>query len=291
MTVFDIHPHVISADHERYPFDGVHNKQEAFIKERPVTTEGLLAQMDAAGVEHAALVQMSLAYGYDNSYVADSAAAYPERFASVCSVDVRAPDAPGRLRYWIRERGMDGLRVFASFGTMAQDSDWLADPVTAPAWEAALELGIPVCVMMKSTSFPVLGKVLERYPGLRIVLDHLGAPPTDDGPPFHGADGLWALAGRRNLYLKLTSSVLGRLAKIGASAAFVRRVIDVFGADSIAWGSNLPTSEGTLGELVAFAQEQLAPLSTAEREAIFNGTARSLYPKFALAHESGGRPR
>jgi predicted TIM-barrel fold metal-dependent hydrolase len=283
MNVFDIHPHVISSDHERYPFDDVHNKQESFIKERPVTTEQLLAQMDAAGVEHAALVQMSLAYGYDNSYVADSAAAHPDRFASVCSVDVRAPDAPQRLRYWICERKMDGLRVFASFGTMAQGSDWLADPVTMPAWETALELGIPVCVMMKNDSFPVLAKVLERFPELRVVLDHLGAPPTDDGPPFRAADGLWALAGHRNLYLKLTSSVLGRLAKIGASAAFVRRVIDLFGADRIAWGSNLPTSAGTLGELVAFAQEQLAPLSAGEREAIFNGTARSLYPKFTLA--------
>jgi predicted TIM-barrel fold metal-dependent hydrolase len=289
MKVFDIHPHVIAADRERYPFDGVHGKAESFIDERPVTTEQLLAQMDAAGIEHAALVQMSLAYGYDNRYVADSAAAYPGRFAAVCSVDVRAADAPQRLRYWIRERGMDGLRVFASFGTMAQSSDWLADPQTAPAWEAALELGIPVCVMMKNDSFPVLATVLARYPDLRVVLDHLGAPPTDDGPPFHAAGGLWSLAGHRNLYLKLTSSVLGRLAKIGASAAFVRRVIDCFGADRIAWGSNVPTSAGTLAELLAFAQDQLAPLSAAEREAIFNGTARSLYPKFTARVSGAAR--
>ncbi len=280
MDIFDIHPHVIAADHERYPFDNVHNHEEAFIKERPVTTEALLAQMDEAGIAHAALVQMSLAYGYDNSYVADSAAAHPGRFASVCSVDVRAPDAPERLRYWIRERHMDGLRVFAAFGTMAQDSDWLADPVTEPAWEAALALNIPVCVMMKSASFPVLARVLERYPSLRIVLDHLGAPPTDDGPPFRAADPLWALAGHDNLYLKLTSSVLGRLAKIGGSAAFVRRCIDLFGANRIAWGSNLPTSPGSLHDLVAFAQSELAPLAPAEREAIFSGTARDLYPKF-----------
>jgi predicted TIM-barrel fold metal-dependent hydrolase len=236
--------------------------------------------MDEAGIAHAALVQMSLAYGYDNSYVADSAAAHPSRFASVCSVDVRAPDAPERLRYWIRERNMDGLRVFASFGTMAQDSDWLADPVTEPAWTAALALDIPVCVMMKSTSFPALARVLERYPSLRIVLDHLGAPPTDDGPPFRAADPLWALAGHDNLYLKLTSSVLGRLAKVGGSAAFVRRCIDLFGANRIAWGSNVPTSPGSLRDLIAFAQGELAPLAPAEREAIFNGTARDLYPKF-----------
>jgi predicted TIM-barrel fold metal-dependent hydrolase len=286
VKIFDVHPHVIAADHARYPFDNVHNHQEAFIKERPVTTEQLLAQMDEAGVEHAALVQMSLAYGYDNSYVADSAEAHPDRFASVCSVDVRAPDATERLRYWIRERNMDGLRVFASFGTMAQDSDWLADPVTTPAWEAALELGIPVCVMMKSNSFPVLARVLDRFPGLPIVLDHLGAPPTDDGPPFRAADPLWALAGHANLYLKLTSSVLGRLSKIGASNAFVRRCIDLFGANRIAWGSNLPTSEGTLSELVAFAQNELASLSETERAAIFGGTARSLYPKFALGGPS-----
>jgi predicted TIM-barrel fold metal-dependent hydrolase len=281
--IFDIHPHVIAADHERYPFDNVHGHVESFVTERPVTAEQMLAEMDEAGIAMSALVQFSLAYGYDNRYVADSAEAHPERFAAVCSVDVRAPDAPERLRYWIRERRLDGLRVFASFGTMAQDSNWLADPVTYPAWEAALELGIPVCVMMKSESIPVLAKVVKRYPQLRIVLDHMGVPPTDGGPPFRAAEAFWALADGPNVYLKLTSSNITRFGQAGVTEPFVRRCIELFGANRIAWGSNYPTWEGPLSKLVRWAQEELAFLSAAESEAIFSGTARLLYPKLQAA--------
>jgi predicted TIM-barrel fold metal-dependent hydrolase len=74
--------------------------------------------------------------------------------------------------------------------------------------------------------------------------------------------------------------VLVQLAKIGGSDAFVRRCIDLFGANRIAWGSNVPTSEGSLAELIAFAQRELASLTDAERAAIFGDTARALYPKF-----------
>jgi L-fuconolactonase len=278
VTIFDIHPHVIAPDRERYPHQNVFGHTETFFSERPVDAERMLAEMDEAGIAKAVLVQTFLIYGYDNSYAADSAAAHPDRFGSVGTVDARAADAPERLRYWIRERNMDGLRVFASFAKMTQNSDWIGDAAVDPLWETAAELDIPVCVTMQFYSCPVLAKVLARYPTLRIVLDHCGAPPAEDGPPFRGADPLWALAGAPNLYLKLTSSLIERLAKSGATEAFLRRTIDLFGADRIAWGSNYPTSEGPLSKLVAFAKSELAPFSEGERAAILGGTARSLYP-------------
>jgi predicted TIM-barrel fold metal-dependent hydrolase len=69
----------------------------------------------------------------------------------------------------------------------------------------------------------------------------------------------------------------------------MRRCIELFGANRIAWGSNYPTSAGPLTRLVEFAQTELAFLSETEREAIFNGTARSLYPRFDRTLTSGGR--
>jgi predicted TIM-barrel fold metal-dependent hydrolase len=52
----------------------------------------------AAGVDKAVLVQASSAYAFDNSYVADAVAAYPERTTGVFSIDVIAPDAVASAR-------------------------------------------------------------------------------------------------------------------------------------------------------------------------------------------------
>ena len=63
----------------------------------------LLTEMDAAGVDKAAIVHSSTAYGYDNSYVADAVAAVPSRFSGVYSIDVVAPGAVEieTFDYWL----------------------------------------------------------------------------------------------------------------------------------------------------------------------------------------------
>ena len=94
----------------------------------------LVAAMDEAGVDKAAIVQASTAYGHDNTYVAEAVAAHPKRFTGVFSVDVLAPDAVAKMRHWM-ERGLTGLRLFTTGSTMPGQATWFADPRTYPAWE------------------------------------------------------------------------------------------------------------------------------------------------------------
>jgi predicted TIM-barrel fold metal-dependent hydrolase len=282
VKIFDVHPHVVSHDRDRYPLSRVYGAVANYVTERPLDMDQMLAEMDAAGVAKSVLTQASTAYGYDNRYVADSAAAHPDRFASVCSVDVRAADAPERLRYWIVDRKMNGTRIYTAHASMAEDSDWLVDPKTFPAWETAAELGVPVCLQMRAGGFRVLPVLLERFPSVPIVLDHAALPPAADGPPYHGADPLWALKGAKNLYLKITvKNFLGWNEGASTTQAFLGKCIETFGIDHIVWGSNFPASEGPLSALVALAQRELAFLSEPEREQIFNGTAQTLYPALA----------
>jgi predicted TIM-barrel fold metal-dependent hydrolase len=44
----------------------------------------------------------------------------------------------------------------------------------------------------------------ERFPRVRIILDHLARPALEDGPPYTTADSFLALARYPNVYLKLT---------------------------------------------------------------------------------------
>src|SRR5262245_64384665 len=92
-SIVDIHPHVISTDNKRFPLDPLGGKQSTWSIERPTPHEALVAAMKEAGVDKAAIVHASTAYGYDNSYVAEAVAKYPGRFTGVFSIDVLAPDA------------------------------------------------------------------------------------------------------------------------------------------------------------------------------------------------------
>jgi len=253
----------------------------SWARERPVDFERMIAAMDAAGVARSALVQASTSYTHDNSYVADAVAAHPKRFTGVFSVDVCAADASERIGYWM-SRGLTGLRVFIAGHTAAAKGARLDDPSSFPAWKFASEAGIPVCVQLRAEGLPQLGAVLERFPEVRIVLDHMARPVLDDGPPYSAASSLFSLARHENLYLKLTTHNV-RESRSGKATpeSFFGRVVAEFGAPRIAWGSNYPASEGTLAGILAEARSALAALPSPDRDWIFSRTAQSLYPALA----------
>src|SRR5438105_4906637 len=150
-VVVDTHVHPIAKDDDRYPLragerapGGVRAGRrpgEGGMVEKALKTEEMLAAMNRAGVQRAVLVQSAGLYGFDNSYIADSAKSHAGRCLALCAIDVLAEDAPQVLRYWIEERGMHGIRLTAP--------DELDNPATFRIWEQARELGVPVDIQMQ----------------------------------------------------------------------------------------------------------------------------------------------
>ncbi|OVZ56621.1 amidohydrolase [Pigmentiphaga sp. NML080357] len=285
-SIIDLHTHVIADDQDAYPLAPLAGKQSDWSRERPVTYPAMLAAMDDAGIAKVALVQASTCYGHDNRYVADSVAARPDRFIGIYSIGLTDEDAAERIAYW-HGRGLHGMRVFIAGHTAADRGARLDDPRGFPAWERAQELDIPVCVQLRADGLPQLENVLQRFPRVRVLLDHFARPRLDDGPPYAAAASLFGLARHANLFFKLTTHNV-REAKEGAAtqASFLRQAVDAFGADRIAWGSNFPASAGSLVALLGEALEATASLSDEEREWIFHRTAKALYPALGAA---GGR--
>ena len=277
----DIHPHVIAGDHARYPLAPVGGHQSDWSRERPVSVEAMIRAMDEAGIDKSALVQASTCYGHDNSYVADAVAAYAQRFTGVFSVDVLSPDAPERMRHW-RGKGLTGLRLFTFGSTMHAQADWIDDPRSYPAWQAAGDLGLPICMQMSQAGLPQLVSMVKRFPAVKVILDHLARPALADGPPYAAAAGLFAMAQYPNVYLKLTPRVFSESRNGKATPeSFFPRLVGEFGASRMAWGSNFPATEGALKNLLATARNCLATLTAADQEWIFAKTAQSLYPALA----------
>ncbi len=268
--MIDSHTHVIGPDRERYPLNP-RNLSGKWYLEAPHSAEELAACMDEAGVEKAVLVQAVGTYTYDNAYAADAAAANPDRFASACCIDALADDAVETLRYWVSQRGMHGVRLFA----LAREGEsWLADRSTFPLWEEADHLGIHVIVTIFGSQLDELRRVLRRFPQVRVSLDHCAFP--DVGNP----ESLFELASESNLLCKVSSVVLE---SAGFEAKrFVTELVGRFGADRVMWGSDFSqTHDRGYTGLVALARQSFSGLSSSERERCFMATPRSVWPSLA----------
>ncbi|MBZ6084802.1 amidohydrolase family protein [Streptomyces olivaceus] len=277
MVLIDNHTHVISTDTVRYPTSPIGGRQSQWSQTRPVNIDGLVRALDDAEIDKAVVVQASTVYGHDNRYVVEAVRTHPDRFIGVYSIDAPAPDAVERIKYW-QGQGLTGFRLFTTGTTMPGQADWLGHRDSYPAWAYAEEQGIPVCLQMTIQGLPVLRGLLERFPGVRVLLDHCARPDLSDGRPYRHAKDLFDMAGHPGVHLKLTHRALGA-AQRGASTAadFLADLVAAYGANRIAWGSNFPAAEGTPADLLAQAREAASDLSAADQEMIFGGSTAAFY--------------
>ena len=91
----------------------------------------LIEDMDRNGVTHSILVQV-IYHGWDNSYVADSLKAHPDRVRAHGLIDPTDPKVADRLEYWVKEHGFSGMRfspIYYLDGDKGGDG-WLNHPDT-----------------------------------------------------------------------------------------------------------------------------------------------------------------
>ena len=279
--LIDSHCHVIASDTGRYPHQPLFGKQSEWSAGHSLDHPEMVKANLEAGIDKAILVQASSVYGFDNSYVADSVAAHPERFIGVFSVDVVAPDAVATMKHWMA-KGLTGMRIFTSGSTHAKQETFFADDAAHPAWTFASDQGLSICMQMRVKGLPLLESVLQRFPKARVIIDHFARAEAADGPPFVAAAPLWALAKYPNVTLKITHRPLEQALK-GQSTpqTFLGKAVAEFGANRLIWGSNFPAAPQPLPELIAMARNALSFLPQQDQDWIFFKTAQTLYPALA----------
>ena len=279
--IIDTHTHVIATDTTKYPLAPLFGKQSDWSAAHPIDYPDMVAAEKAAHVDKAVLVQASSAYAFDNSYVADSVAAHPERFTGVFSIDVVAADNLARMKHWMG-KGLTGMRIFTSGSTHAEQETFFAEEASFPVWQYASDQGLSVCMQMRVVGLPLLETVIKRFPKARILLDHFARAEAAEGAPFASAAQLWALSKYPNVYLKLTHRPIEQSVKgKSTSEAFLGKAISEFGAERMCWGSNFPAAKEPLPELIAMARKALSFLPQGDQDQIFYKTALKLYPALA----------
>lgn len=280
--IVDTHPHVISRDTDRYPVDPVGGRRSAWSRERSVTVNELIGSMAEAEIDKAAIVQTSTVYGYDNAYILDAVAAYPDRFVAICAVDMRLKDAAKRIEALALRAEVGGIRLFTAGSNLPGQAYQLDDPSTYAAWRATEQLQIPVCVQMTEEAVPDLARLLKRFDGAIVVLDHAAKPTLASGPPYLEVGRLLELSEHRGVHMKITPHLIGRANTGKASPdTFFPMLKEAFGAERLLWGSNYPNHEGPLHRLLSESVAGLSSLSDHDHSWIFSRTALKLYPSLA----------
>lgn len=265
IPLFDTHAHLISDDWDKYQAKAL--TPTLPTPDRPnysVTAESLVDMMDANNVERACLVQRGHVYGFDNSYIIDSAARFPDRLHPVVILDTQDPDTPAAYRNMVRNERVRGFRM-ANARPWLLDTAWMSSPSAMDVWKACADLGTPMTIIFYqkqlSYNLPLLKIIANQFPDLPIIIDHCGMPygmtqvevgyAEEDGeeinlppPPDFGInETIKIFEDVPNVYFKFTEINIERLAaeKI-RPAHIVRRLVDGFGPDRLMWGSDIGQS-------------------------------------------------
>lgn len=203
------------------------------------TIERSLAQMDAAGVDAAILVPPGAWFTgkTKNSYSLEAAQRYPERFVVMGIFDFEAPDREQRLATWRDQPGMLGVRRYIRPDDrpfLASGNDWF--------WRGLVDNDIPF-MSSAPLALHLYEGVLQRYPDLRLILDHAGREPytTMDEAAWSDLNVVLKLAKYANVSVKVTSLPAFSTQPYPFPSLHepIRRMYDAFGPRRLLWGSDV----------------------------------------------------
>ena len=275
--LLDTHTHVACADTATFPLRPTATGQASEWWRDGGTIDELFADMDATGVRRVVAVQAIGAYGYDCSCAADAVVRNADRAALVVAMDMTAPDPANDLRALLAappsNARIAGVRLF---GVGSGDPSWLTDGRGAAVWSVAAEHRLTVVPCVLADRFADVRALIDHAPDAPVAVDHCGFPDmcSDDVDA-----NTRLLAELPQVHMKVSSYVLEAAeAADGDAAPSVERLVELFGADRLCWGSDHPQDQRhDYAGKVALAVRAARTLSDAQRTDLFDATGARLF--------------
>jgi predicted TIM-barrel fold metal-dependent hydrolase len=229
------------------------------------------------GLERAVLVQPAF-LGEQNDYVADWARRLPQRFAAVCVVDPRLPDAADRLRYWVDERGCRGVRFRPR---LPAESQVFGSPQTFPLWDFMRDRGRVVSVFAGVEHLSTIATLAARFPEVGIVLDHMALPSPRAGTDSQAFRGLLALARYPRVSIKVSGyhHFSEEPYPYRDCWPLFHALYHEFGPSRLVWGSDFPHVLLQCGyrRSLLLQERAYSSLTPVELALVMGGNAAALY--------------
>ncbi len=248
--------------------------------------EGLLQEMDAAGVDRTSLIGGSPDSYWEykqcgfrsNDETLAAVRAHPDRLSGCVMVDPRSADATDTMQRFV-DGGFRCVKMFPPDGFYPDDERFF------PLYERIEKVGVPILFHTGQTNVgykPSAGRrassskyanpmnidqIARLFPGIPFVMAHMGYPWLVEA---------WSVAhANRNVYLDIAGSGPWTEAAPVAYLALGGRSFIPIDFTRVIWGSDncLPQAES-----IARAQVYLRQMgcSSEERKLVFGGTAAKL---------------
>ncbi len=232
----------------------------------------------AAGVDQIVVVEAAETVE-ETHFVLSLAEKYPFIGGVVGWVDLASPDIATTLR------SLQGNPLYKGVRPCHDDNKtlaWMADTANDIGFKVLVDLNLSFDALIQNfRELPQIISVAERFPGLTIILDHLGKPDIASDIFASWAADIDRLAKHPNVVCKF-SGILNQAGPgwtIEGMRPYANHIIKCFGEDRMLWGSDWPparlTAEYDVGWKVG--HELVAHLPAASQEKIFGGNATRIY--------------
>jgi L-fuconolactonase len=266
--ILDPHVHVWSHD-PHFPFAA-----GAKVPDFDATPEMLLDLMKANGVQKTVIIQV-IHYRYDNSYLAAVLKKYPQFFQGVCRVDPLDPAAPDHLTQ-LTEQGFRGVRLSPAGDA---SGDWIRGPLMPPLWKRCDSLKVPMTVLAPIDRIPDVQKLVEKYPDLTVVIDHMADCPVDHPEQL---ESLVALERYPKVFVKIshTWSLSKQSYPWLDSQQLVKRLYDTFGPKRLMWDTDWPIAKekATYAQRLTVVRDDMKFLNADDKSWILSKTVERVWP-------------
>jgi predicted TIM-barrel fold metal-dependent hydrolase len=239
-----------------------------------VSAEEMLKEMDEAGVD-AALIHPPMSWDPSSQDMAlEAAQKYPDRFAVMGQFDPKNPANKALIAGWRKQPGMMGLR-WALLQPVEQKLlhegalDWI--------WPEAEKAGLAVA-MMGGIFLKQFRGIAERYPGLKLILDHCGLNRHgQDAEAFIHLDEMTALAKLPNVAVKATGAphYSTQPYPFKNIQDGLHRIFDAYGPDRVFWGTDITRMPCSYRQCVTFFTEELPWLKGQDLEKVMGRSLTS----------------
>ncbi|MEZ5853349.1 MAG: amidohydrolase family protein [Hyphomicrobiaceae bacterium] len=204
----------------------------------PYLAEHAIRDMDAAGIDAALLHPPASWDPASNDQAFDAVAAYPGRFAIMANPPLDRPDSATLIADWIKRPGVLGFRFYFN---KPHNKTWAHDGTLDWLWPTAEKAGAPIA-LLAGDWLAHFGKIAERHPGLKLIVDHMGALRGAKGnAAFPNMAALTALAKHPNVAVKLTGGPFyaDDAYPFKSLHPHYRAMYDAFGPKRLFWGTDI----------------------------------------------------